>query len=61
MSTLRVSHSERSAGSLATEAQSKNPVAQPASEVLESAGILRLRSIPPSPAWNSAQNDIRVL
>ena len=32
----------------------------PATIALESHGVLRLRSIPPAPAWNSAQNDSRL-
>ena len=37
-------------------AESKNP-AEPPARSLVGHGILRLRSIPPAPTWNSAQND----
>jgi len=51
------SHPERSEGSFATEAESKDPVSFTIDVSSQFHGILRLRAAPPSPARRSAQDD----
>src|SRR5437868_1408810 len=53
------SHPERSAGSVATGTQSKDPVSFTMDVPVQFHGILRLRAAPPSPARRSAQDDSR--